>query len=72
LEEIKPSLARLKADEKAELAHYLIHALDDGEDADVEAAWESEIQRRTAEIEKGDIKGINAENVFNELRSKYS
>ncbi len=42
----------LSTDERARLAHELIHSLEP-EDADAEAAWGEEIKRRVDEIEAG-------------------
>jgi putative addiction module component (TIGR02574 family) len=44
----------LPPDERAWLARELIASLDEGEDADVEAAWAVEIERRIADIESGE------------------
>jgi len=49
-EQLKAALAQLPASERAALAHYLIHSLDDGADHDAEAAWDAELARRMAEI----------------------
>jgi len=47
------------ADERAALAAALIETLDDGpDDADVEAAWAAEVERRVAEIDAGVVKPI--------------
>lgn len=49
----------LSADERAALAAALIETLDEGPvDADVEAAWAAEIERRIAEIDSGAVKPI--------------
>lgn len=50
---------KLSADERAALAAALIDTLDDGPpDADVEAAWAAEIERRIAEVDAGVVKPI--------------
>ena len=71
-EKIRTELAGLNAAERAELAHYLIQSLDSGTDADAEAAWDAELARRAEEIRSGRAVGIPAEQVFSELRAKYS
>lgn len=43
----------LPPDERAWLASELIASLDEGKDADVEAAWAAEIERRISEVESG-------------------
>ena len=71
-EKIRTELAGLNTAERAELAHFLIQSLDQGVDADAEAAWEAELARRAEEIRSGRAVGIPAEKVFSELRAKYS
>jgi putative addiction module component (TIGR02574 family) len=71
-ERLKTELATLSLPERAELARYLIGSLDEEEDADAEAAWDAELQRRAAAIEGGRVVGKPAAQVFAELREKYS
>jgi len=71
-EKLKEQLARLSLNERAELAHFLIDSLDEGADADVEAAWDAELARRMEEIRSGKAVGEPADKVFAELRKKYS
>lgn len=46
---------RLQPDARAELAAELLASLDGPPDADAEAAWDAEIDRRVAAIEAGGI-----------------
>jgi putative addiction module component (TIGR02574 family) len=71
-EKLKAQLSQLSMQERAELAHFLIHPLDEGVDADAEAAWEAELARRVEEIRSGKAVGEPADKVFAELRKKYS
>jgi putative addiction module component (TIGR02574 family) len=64
--------AQLSTQERAELAHFLIHSLDEGVDADVETVWDTELARRLEEIRSGNTVGEPADKVFAELRKKYS
>lgn len=59
----------LSPDERAWLASELIASLDEGEDADVEAAWAVEIERRIAEVESGQAKTVSWEEVRARIRS---
>ena len=63
LKEIEQELLHLPQAERARLAHRLIVSLDDDlpPDEGVEAAWLEEIKRRDAEIERGDVQLIPAE-----------
>ena len=71
-EKLKAQLARLSMRERAELAHFLIHSLDEGVDADAEAAWDAELAGRMEDIKTGRAVGEPADKVFAELRKKYS
>lgn len=71
-EKLKVQLSQLSAQERAELAHFLINSLDEGVDADAEAAWDAELARRLEEIRSGNAVGEPAGQVFAELRKKYS
>ncbi len=42
-EKMKSELSRLTTQERAELAHFLIHSLDEKVDEDAEAAWDVEV-----------------------------
>ncbi len=75
LEKLKVELAGLTERERADLAHFLLNSLDDANadaDADVEAAWDIELARRADEIQQGTAVGKPADQVFAELRAKYS
>lgn len=63
LKEIEQELLHLPQAERARLAHRLIVSLDEDlpPDEGIEAAWIEEIERRDAEIERGDVQTIPAE-----------
>ena len=63
LKEIEQELRPLPQAERARLAHRLIVSLDEDlpPDEGIEAAWIEEIKRRDAEIERGDVQTIPAE-----------
>ena len=71
-ERLKPELAGLSAQDRAALASFLIRSLDEAEDADAEAAWDAELARRAEDIKSGKAIGIPADQVFADLRKKYS
>lgn len=68
LTELKEKAAKLSGAERAELALSLIESLDGSADADVEEAWQREIERRVGEIERGKVKLIPADEVLAEAR----
>jgi putative addiction module component (TIGR02574 family) len=49
---------RLSARDRAALAEALIASLDEDVDDDAEAAWRSEVERRTAELDSGSVSPI--------------
>jgi len=63
LKEIEQELLHLPQAERARLAHRLIVSLDEDlpPDEGIEAAWLDEIKRRDAEVERGDVQTIPAE-----------
>lgn len=69
---MKSELSRLSAQERAEVAEFLLHSLDNTPDAGAEAAWDLELERRAAMIRDGTAKGEPAELVFAELRRRFS
>lgn len=62
LKEIEQELMSLSPKERARLAHELIVSLDQDEQTEegVEAAWLEEVKRRDAEIERGEVQTIPA------------
>jgi putative addiction module component (TIGR02574 family) len=59
----------LPPDERAWLAKELIASLDEGEDADVEAAWAAEIERRIADVESGEATTSSWEEARTRIRA---
>ncbi len=71
-EKIKSELSRLSQQERAELAYFLIHSLDEEINADAEAVWDAELAQRLEDIKSGKAVGEPADKVFAEIRAKYS
>lgn len=71
-EKLKLELAQLSAQDRAELAYFLIHSLDDESDGDMESIWESELTQRMNSLENGTAVGESASQVIADLRAKYS
>lgn len=71
-EKLKIELSQLSIQERAELAYFLIHSLDEDVDDDAEIAWDAELARRMQEINSGIADGEPLNKVFTELRQKYS
>lgn len=49
---------RLPVEARAALAGHLIESLDDSVDEDAELAWDKEIARRIADLDKGKVKAV--------------
>lgn len=67
VEELSLKARALSAEERVQLAEELLATVQ-APDAEIDAAWDEEIQRRLAEIDNGTAKLIPAEEVFAELR----
>lgn len=70
LAELKEKAAQLSEAERAELALTLIESLDGPAEAGVEEAWRVEIERRVAQVERGEVQPIPGDEVFERLRRR--
>jgi putative addiction module component (TIGR02574 family) len=71
-ETLKLELAQLPIQDRAELAYFLIHSLDEDVDDHVLDAWDRELTQRLAEIHDGTANGEPLAKVLLELQEKYS
>jgi Putative addiction module component len=71
-ERLKTALSQLSHQERAEIATFLIHPLDQDLDPEAEAAWDAEISARMQQIQNGTATGESAATVFTHLRAQYS
>jgi putative addiction module component (TIGR02574 family) len=67
LEQIEDQARALSPDERAKLAQSMLESLH-SPSAEVEAAWESEIEERVAAFDRGELPLYAAEDVFAEAR----
>jgi hypothetical protein len=67
-EKLKLELSQLSAKERAEIAYFLIHSLDDN----LDNVWDKELTQRLGDINCGTAMGEPSSQVFSELREKYS
>ncbi|MEH2351884.1 addiction module protein [Nostoc sp.] len=51
-EKLKLELSQLSAKERAEIAYFLIHSLDEGIDDNLETAWDVELTQRLEDINR--------------------
>jgi len=68
LKELERQARSLTADERTRLAELLLESLRDAPLAEIEAAWDREIEQRAAAYDRGVLKTFSAEDVFAEAR----
>ncbi len=66
--EIEQQVHTLSAEERARLAEVLLESLQESPLADIEAAWEREIEERVAAYDRGELQTFSVEDVFAEAR----
>ena len=64
---IQQEIRALSTADKAALLRVLLEELDGPSDADADAAWTAEIQRRSREIDEGSVQCIPADEVFRKI-----
>jgi putative addiction module component (TIGR02574 family) len=68
LKELEKKATSLTPDERAQLAEFLSESIQEPPVAEIEAAWEREIEERAAAYDRGELPTISAEDVFAEAR----
>lgn len=68
VEELTARAKALSPEDRALLAEELLDSLQAAPDADAEAAWEREIERRVSEIESGTVALVPADDLHAEAR----
>ena len=68
LKELEKKAKSLSAEERAKLAEVLLESLEGESLAEIEAAWDREIEERAAAYDRGELETISAEDVFAEAR----
>jgi len=68
LKQIEEQARALTPEERAKLAEALLESLRDTPIAEIEAAWDREIESRAAAYDRGELETISAEDVFAEAR----
>ncbi len=72
MKKIEEEILHLSPQDRALLAEHLLNSLDEIEDPEAEKLWIAEAERRYQEYKQGKVKGINADKVFKEVRSKLA
>lgn len=68
--EIREAALKLTSDEKARLAEELLSSLDAPDQAEIDAIWGEEAERRIEAIDAGASKTIPADEVFRDLEGR--
>jgi putative addiction module component (TIGR02574 family) len=68
LKELEAQARTLSPEERARLAESLLESLRDAPIAEIEKAWEREIEQRVAAYDRGELPTFSAESVFAEAR----
>jgi putative addiction module component (TIGR02574 family) len=68
LDQIVEETRQLTREQVAELVDYLTLSLHQAMEPDVETAWKTEVNRRVAEIQSGQVQGIPGEEVSARIR----
>lgn len=72
LQEIEAKIKKLDLKDRAALAKWIVESLDDLSEAEVEALWVEEAERRLDEMERGQATEIPAEEVLHRARDVIS
>lgn len=68
LKDLEKKAKFLTPDERAQLAEFLLESIQEPPVAEIEAAWDREIEERAAAYDRGELQTISAEDVFAEAR----
>jgi putative addiction module component (TIGR02574 family) len=71
-EELEAEIKKLTLQDRAELAKWIVQSLDELSEAEIEALWVEEAERRLDELEQGLATEIPAEEVLRRARAAIS
>lgn len=72
LKEIEAEIKKLDLKDRAELAKWIVESLDELSEAEIEALWAEEAERRLDEMERGQVTEIPAKEVLRRARDVVS
>jgi hypothetical protein len=72
LKEIEAEIKKLDMKDRATLAKWIVESLDNLSEAEVEALWIEEAERRLDEMEQGQVNEIPAKEVLRRARAVIS
>jgi putative addiction module component (TIGR02574 family) len=72
LEEVEAQARSLSAEDRARLVEALLESLQEPISPDAEAAWAVEVERRDAQIQRGEVALLPGPETLAQLRSEFS
>jgi mRNA-degrading endonuclease RelE of RelBE toxin-antitoxin system len=72
LKEIEAEIKKLDMKDRAALAKWIVESLDDLSEAEIEALWAAEAERRLDEMERGQVNEISAKEALRRARATIS
>ena len=70
--ELEAEIRKLDLKERAALAKSIVESLDDLSEAEIEALWAEEAERRLDELEQGLVSEVSAEDALRRARAAIS
>ena len=70
--ELETEKNKLPIGERAALVKWLLDSFDDLSEAEIDRLWTEEAERRLDEMERGEVAGIPADEVFRRVRASIS
>jgi putative addiction module component (TIGR02574 family) len=70
VDELMREALRLKAAERASMAHELLNSLESLSESEIEQLWVEEALRRSAEIDAGSVETVPADQAIAEARAR--
>ncbi|MBI5185368.1 MAG: addiction module protein [Nitrospinae bacterium] len=72
VEDIETQIMKLDLKDRSILAKWIVESLDDLSEAEIEALWAEEAERRLDELEQGKVTEIPAEDTLRRARANVS
>jgi putative addiction module component (TIGR02574 family) len=70
LEELEQKAKQLSADDRAQLALFLLQSLESADEGDIDEMWRAESERRLVQVESGEVQSVPGDEVFARVRRR--
>ena len=70
LAELEQRATQLPAEDRAQLALFLLQSLESADEGDIDEAWRVESERRLAQIDSGEARSVPGDEVFTRVRRR--